>query len=89
MLQTCISYNWTKDHSRISDFSEKNLNVFISFDDKIYPCCMTANQLPERGVAMNGRNLQEVVDSGELNHLYYDDLKNNTPIKFCVETCGK
>ncbi len=50
---------------------------------------MTANQLPERGVAMNGRNLKEVIDSGELNDLYYDDLKNNTPIKFCVETCGK
>ena len=89
MTQTCISYNWTLGHESISNFSEKNLNVFISFDDKVYPCCMTANQLPKRGVDMNDRNLQEVVDSGELDHLYYDDLKYNTPIKFCVETCGR
>tara|TARA_R110002074_G_scaffold123683_1_gene259381 strand:- start:5372 stop:5641 length:270 start_codon:yes stop_codon:yes gene_type:complete len=89
MTQTCISYNWTLSHTYISDFSEKNLNLFISFDDKVFPCCMTASQQPKTGVAMNGRNLQEVVDSGELNNMYYDDLKNGTPSKFCAETCGR
>lgn len=85
MPQKCFSYN----NFDPEDFSEKNLHVFISYDDVVYPCCMTASQNQDDGASLDGKTLKEILDTPRLDMLYYDHIESGNPIKFCVETCGK
>jgi len=85
MTQTCFSYN----HRSPDDFSEKNLHVFISYDNYLHPCCMTGSQRPEDGIPMGEKNLKSLLDEGMLEERYYDDIQSGNPIKFCVDTCTK
>lgn len=85
MVQTCFSYNIDDN----KDFSEKKLHVFISWDDKVYPCCMTGSQAihNDERASLKDKNLKKVLDNGVLDELYWRNLACGTPKAICKDLC--
>lgn len=64
--QTCFS----KNHKEPSDLSEVNYNVFISFDNYVFPCCMIGSNVANaKNLSFEGSNINSVlnklIDVGE------------------------
>jgi hypothetical protein len=83
MPQTCFSYN----HDDPSDFSEKNLHVFISYDNQVYPCCMTGGNRLD-GTPLGENTLRSVLDDGLLEAKYHDRIESDNPSQYCIDTCS-